>query len=322
MKSIIIKLLLITFCISDIVAEKCEEVTASADAKSFVVKRSGTGCQYRVKSDSGKAVKVYVNETSGTNCVKATSGDKFETLCPKGTMTAFTSTSAIDVSADSVATSTSAATTTVTPTTTEAPKPPPSSGGGETEETHKGQAPSEKGKEGSQDPERKENAESENHNAASVEMSPMAAAAVPAFKSLIRQAREMPSSAGYNDVIVYYMLVTSTTTPTPSPKPSEEAGGKNESQKVPGTDEEKSKGKGPESQKVEKKAKGDSDNGAAKSASAGLSPQEAGAFPPADHIIRQAREAPTTAGSDDVTVYYVLGECEMQPDIRVNQSFA
>ncbi|VDP90347.1 unnamed protein product [Echinostoma caproni] len=212
MKSNIIKLLLIAICISDNVAANCEEVTASGETKSFVVKGSGTGCQYRVKSDSGKAVKVYVNETSGTNCVKATSGDRSETLCPKGATTVFTSTSAIDVSADSVTTTTAAATTTVTPTTTPNPIQPPSENGEGKKGSQKDPGADEKtSKEKGAEPQgdKKNGKEkSAEENGTSVEKLPQEPP-IAAASRLMRQARDISTSAASNDVTVYYVLGTS-----------------------------------------------------------------------------------------------------------------
>ncbi|VDP88347.1 unnamed protein product [Echinostoma caproni] len=197
----IIKLLLITFCISGIGAENCEEVTASVDAKSFVVKSNVTGCQYRVKSDSGKAVKVYVNDTSGTNCVKVTIGGQTDTLCPKSSTTAFSSTSAIDVSADSVTTTT--ATTTVTPTTTKASSPPASASEGEnkgnSKDTSKGNgAVSQEGDNDGKEKSKKE-------KKAIMEMSKMGVPVAGANR-LMRQARDASTTAGSDDVTVYYVL--------------------------------------------------------------------------------------------------------------------
>ncbi|VDP76350.1 unnamed protein product [Echinostoma caproni] len=117
MNSTIVKKLLITGCISVIVAQdkqSCKEVVPSNEVQKVTVLGSGTGCQYRVISDSGKAVKVYVNATSGTKCVKVSSDAKSETLCPLGVTNQFISSSPIEVSADD--NTTSSETTTIKPT--------------------------------------------------------------------------------------------------------------------------------------------------------------------------------------------------------------
>ncbi|VDP93651.1 unnamed protein product [Echinostoma caproni] len=64
MNSNIVKILFITFCVSGVIAaeaQSCKEVVATSEAQSVVVQSNVTGCQYRVTSDSGKTVKVYVN---------------------------------------------------------------------------------------------------------------------------------------------------------------------------------------------------------------------------------------------------------------------
>ncbi|VDP79398.1 unnamed protein product [Echinostoma caproni] len=138
-------------------------------------------------------------ETSGTNCVRVTIGGQTDTLCPKGSTTAFSSMSAIDVSADTVTTTTTAAPTTVTPTSTEAPPQMPSGDDGK-----KGKG-TETDQEKSNEMKKGEKENSETEGAASVEKSPRAAAVAGASR-LMRPAREAPTSAGSDDVIVYYML--------------------------------------------------------------------------------------------------------------------
>ncbi|VDP78542.1 unnamed protein product [Echinostoma caproni] len=110
----IVKIVFITFCVSGVLAaeaQSCKEVVATIEAKSIVVQSNVTGCQYRITSDSGKAVKVYVNSTSGTKCVTINSGGTSETLCPSGPKYLFTSKEPIEVSAESGATTTDASAT-------------------------------------------------------------------------------------------------------------------------------------------------------------------------------------------------------------------
>ncbi|VDP74601.1 unnamed protein product [Echinostoma caproni] len=141
MKLNIVKILIITFCVSEIYAQNaqdCKEVIATTEVQKFIVLSSGTGCQYRVKSESGKAVKVFVNATSGTKCVKVSTDGKSETLCPSGPTNQLTSSPPIDVSAVSDTTSSDATTApTIEATTkaTAAPLPPakPETGGGDQE---------------------------------------------------------------------------------------------------------------------------------------------------------------------------------------------
>ncbi|VDP78461.1 unnamed protein product [Echinostoma caproni] len=191
MKSNIVKFLLITVCISGIVAENCEELTASSDANSFVVKGGISGCQYRVKPTSGKSVKVFVNSTSGTNCVKVASEDKSETLCPTGKTTTFSSSSTVDVSAESGAITTSASTDEPTAASTEATSQ--TTNGNEEVKT-----PSEEEEKVTQQGGTEEDQKKDSEEA--LEKEP------EADSHLIRQARDTPGSGGSMDVTVYYML--------------------------------------------------------------------------------------------------------------------
>ncbi|VDP78541.1 unnamed protein product [Echinostoma caproni] len=207
MKSKILELLLITIFVSVVVAENCEEVTASTETKSFVVKSGGKECQYRVKPNSGKPVKVFVNSTSGTNCVNVVIGDKSESLCPTGPTTEVLSSTAIDVSAETVTNTTAAASTTVAPVTTPSPSPTPPGNKNESEEAESGRNP--KGKvPTSPAGESVQNHDNENEHkvadkTAAVQL--LENRAAPSVK-LVRQTRDASTSAGPNDVTVYYML--------------------------------------------------------------------------------------------------------------------
>ncbi|VDP65477.1 unnamed protein product [Echinostoma caproni] len=128
MKSTFVEILLVIFCVGGIIAQgeqNCKEVYATKEVQKFGVLASGTGCQYRVKSDSGQTVKVYVNATSGSKCVGVSSDGKSETLCPSGATQQFISNSAIDVSADSDTTSSDSTTAGTTPKPTAAPATTP-----------------------------------------------------------------------------------------------------------------------------------------------------------------------------------------------------
>ncbi|VDP80661.1 unnamed protein product [Echinostoma caproni] len=219
MKSKIVKFLVITFCVSVVVdteAESCEPVIASNDVKSVVVRGSVSGCQYRVSSDSGKAVKVYVNATSGTKCVNVASGGTSEKLCPLSTNNQLISQDAIEVSADLEATTaqtaatepSTAQTTTSKQESGKDPKPPNESKG-EKEKTGKGdsQPPDGEG-EGSQEKQPPEGSneemvkeslkspkEPEQHPKNPDEI-------VAAPNKLIRSVRDSSNT----DVTVYYVL--------------------------------------------------------------------------------------------------------------------
>ncbi|VDP74599.1 unnamed protein product [Echinostoma caproni] len=192
MKSNIVKFLLITVCISGIVAENCEDVTASSDARSFVVKRGISGCQYRVKPASGKSVKVFVNSTSGTDCVYVASGDKSEALCPTGATTTFTSIVAVDKSAESGGITTSTSTAEPTAASTDATSQ-------STNGKDEGDKTPSKGEEkvteqgGTEENQKKDSEEA-------MENEP------EADSHLIRQARDTTGSGGSVDVTGYYML--------------------------------------------------------------------------------------------------------------------
>ncbi|VDP86850.1 unnamed protein product [Echinostoma caproni] len=201
----IVIFLLINYYVSGIVAENCEVVTATAEAKSFVIKNNITGCQYRVTSDSSKPLKVFVNATSGTDCVKVTSGDKSEMLCSTGAMTEFKSSSSIDVSADSVTTTTTTPPTTVTTTPTTAPPLPNPGEMGEKKDkegTKSGTAGGPSKEESQRGGEREE--ETDEGKAESEDLQSQAGPA--AVKQLIRQTRDTSRNAGSNEVTVYYML--------------------------------------------------------------------------------------------------------------------
>ncbi|VDP65476.1 unnamed protein product [Echinostoma caproni] len=207
MNNNIVIFLLINYYVSGIVAENCEVLTATDEAQSFVIKNNITDCQYRVQSNSGKPLKVFVNATSGTDCVKVTSGDKSETLCSTGTTTEFKSSSAVDVSADSVLTTTTTAPTTVT---TPKPAPTPTNPEGTDDKNKEGQKsgtpedPSGKSKGESQPAGKKEVKMSAEEEASEGKLQNQAGPA--AVKQLIRQTRETLKNAGSNDVTVYYML--------------------------------------------------------------------------------------------------------------------
>ncbi|VDP85372.1 unnamed protein product [Echinostoma caproni] len=197
MKSNIVKILLITVCVSVVVAQNkqsCKEVVASDEVQQVTVLVSGTGCQYLVKSDSGKAVKVYVNATSGTKCVKVSSDGKSDTLCPSGATNQISSSSPIEVSADSDTTSPEETTTpteaatesTTTPTGPTDPKSPGESGKEDPLQDPQGPA---SGKEG--------------QNSGSGTEKIEEAAPLP---GLLRKARANSETNASNDVIVYYVL--------------------------------------------------------------------------------------------------------------------
>ncbi|VDP88773.1 unnamed protein product [Echinostoma caproni] len=125
MKSNVVKLLLVTFCVSgvvDVEAQSCEPVVASNEVQSVVVKGGVSGCQYRVSSDTGKAVKVYVNATSGTKCVIVTSGGTSDKLCPSSAHNQLISQESIEVSVESGATTAQTAATEPTTVETTTPK--------------------------------------------------------------------------------------------------------------------------------------------------------------------------------------------------------
>ncbi|VDP65480.1 unnamed protein product [Echinostoma caproni] len=136
MMSNILKFLFISVCVSVIVAaaqdsQNCEEVIASTEVKSFVIKGAVSGCQYRVQTDSGKLVKVFVNETSGVKCVKVTSGTESDTLCSTGATKQFTSSAPVEVSADSSTTSSETTTVEAPTVSPEATKQPGETGDAE-----------------------------------------------------------------------------------------------------------------------------------------------------------------------------------------------
>ncbi|VDP88160.1 unnamed protein product [Echinostoma caproni] len=207
MKSNIATFLLIIICVSSVVADNCEEVTASAEANSVIVRSGSKGCQYRVKPDSGKPVKVFVNSTSGRNCLNVASGGKSETICPTGPTTEFTSNSAIDISAETVTSTTADATTIIASTATPSPSPTSPGNKNESEEAEPGSKPgvnvqpSPAGEGVQQHEEEKEN-KVEDKKAA---VKPLEIHAAPSVK-LVRKTRDASTSARPNDVTVYYML--------------------------------------------------------------------------------------------------------------------
>ncbi|VDP82221.1 unnamed protein product [Echinostoma caproni] len=177
----------------------------------FTVLGNGTGCQYRVKPDSGKAVKVYVNTTSGSKCVKVSSDGKSETLCPSGAANQFISSSPIDVSADSDTTSPDASTeptgTVTDPSTTptdaapnkpssdaEGKKPPAKPTAPETEASGQKSQPSQTGAQ--KDEQVEHSNQDEQSNDVKDALSPV----------ILRKVRDNSGTAGSNDVIVFYLL--------------------------------------------------------------------------------------------------------------------
>ncbi|VDP80223.1 unnamed protein product [Echinostoma caproni] len=183
--------------------EICKDVVASNEVESIVVSSNSTGCQYRVITDSGKEVKVYVNTTSGTKCVKVTSNGKSETLCPSGPTNQLTSSSPIEVSADSDTTSPNAPTTTPTEAATEPTKATPDSTDPEPSEGQKKPlpetAPPASGQQGEESGSRadKEDQMENEHQDEQPNVGP--AALIPA---LLRKARANSDTDGSNDVIV------------------------------------------------------------------------------------------------------------------------
>ncbi|VDP70859.1 unnamed protein product [Echinostoma caproni] len=224
MKSNVMKILFITFCVSGVLAveaQSCKDVVATSEAKSVVVQSNVTGCQYRVTSDSGKTVKVYVNSTSGTKCVTVASGGVSETLCPQGTNNQFTSQEPIEVSAESGTTTTAAATTEASTAeiTTAATKPGGDSepkldgsnvdkkadGKSKTEEKQEKQADSE-GKanelQGKQKQPDNKNGDMENHPPAGPQDPNLEEGRIPVPVKLLRRTRDISNT----DVTVYYVL--------------------------------------------------------------------------------------------------------------------
>ncbi|VDP96292.1 unnamed protein product [Echinostoma caproni] len=221
MKSNVMKILFITFCVSGVLAveaQSCKDVVATSEAQGVVVQSNVTGCQYRVTSDSGKAMKVYVNSTSGTKCVTVASGGVSETLCPQGTKNQFTSQEPIEVSAE-LGTTTTAATTTEASTaeiTTVATKPGGDSTKPNPDESEEGkhddgkQPPADAGNDNHQ-PEKQEhpnnsNGVAENQlPAAPKQASPgkiVQEGGEPGSSQLLRRARDTSGT----DVTVYYIL--------------------------------------------------------------------------------------------------------------------
>ncbi|VDP83929.1 unnamed protein product [Echinostoma caproni] len=225
MKSNIVKLLLVTFCVSgvvDVEAQSCEPVVASNEVQSVVVKGGVSGCQYRVSSDTGKAVKVYVNATSGTKCVIVTSGGTSDKLCPSSAYNQLISQESIELSAESGTTTTQAAVT--EPSTAETT---PKDESGSDEEKPKPGESGDKGKDGepeaaeNQNPDKNEKADPEapgkkvpgDPNGAPENESPESPQKqapdpkvqqqnVPGASPLLRSARDTSSI----DVTVYYVL--------------------------------------------------------------------------------------------------------------------
>ncbi|VDP83425.1 unnamed protein product [Echinostoma caproni] len=227
MKSNIVRILLITVCVNGIVgkspvvgenyftlptkdAQSCKEVVASNEVQKVTVLGSGTGCQYRVISDSGQAVKVYVNTTSGTKCVKVSSEGKYETLCPSGATNQFSSSSPIEVSADSDTTTSEAPTTAAPDAATEpnttpadSPNPKPPGDNDQNDQSRDPQKPaagSQQNQASGTDVQPDEQGESNHQGKKSNED---AVALIPA---LVRKARANSQTDGSNDVILYYIL--------------------------------------------------------------------------------------------------------------------
>ncbi|VDP75467.1 unnamed protein product [Echinostoma caproni] len=201
-------------------AQDCKEVNATNEVQKLVVLSNATGCQYRVKSESVKAVKVFVTATSGTKCVKVSSDGKSETLCPSGSTNHFTSSSPIDVSADSDTTG-SDATSAPTTAATEAPGPTTKPKPEDDEDSKKTDPSGEHGKGVSSEKELGEKADREEAGSSSsdggagqssgkdqrpAEKETSAANSAGDRVHLIRLAREASEIEGPDDVIVYYVL--------------------------------------------------------------------------------------------------------------------
>ncbi|VDP65478.1 unnamed protein product [Echinostoma caproni] len=329
----IVNFLLITFYVRDIVAENCEVLTATDEAQSFVIKNNITDCQYRVQSNSGKPLKVFVNATSGTDCVKVTSGDKSETLCSTGTTTEFKSSSAIDVSADSVTTTTTTATATITTTPTTAPTPPSSE---ETKDKNNKEVPS---------PGTAENA------SAKAEKEPQPAGEKEVKMSAEERALEenlqkhgtsgtkcvtvtsdgktetlCPSSAknqftSDSSIEVSASSEATTRKPTeattePTTKPTEQS-----PPEEPSDSEQQQSPKHPNSPRAEANVQQSqaSKTSAQQDGQGKQNPEDEGSKEQKSSLkaalLRKARDNSETAGSNDVTVYYVLDECYIAANV-------
>ncbi|VDP76349.1 unnamed protein product [Echinostoma caproni] len=208
MKSNVVIILIITFCASEIVAQAaqdCKEVNATTEVQKFVVSSTRTGCQYRVQSESGKAVKVFVNATSGSKCVKASSDGKSETLCPSGPTNQLTSSPPIDMSAVYDTTSSDATTAPTTEATTKATEATAPTTKPETEgdDTHSEKAKSSaSNKQGTGASSKKESVEkADSHSSAGDEQERSAVEQDIHDVQHIRLARDTS-----NDVTVYYVV--------------------------------------------------------------------------------------------------------------------
>ncbi|VDP70860.1 unnamed protein product [Echinostoma caproni] len=268
-----------------------------------------TGCQYRVTSDSGKSVKVYVTSASGTKCVTVTNGSTSETLCPSGTSNQFTSKEPIEISAEAEAT-TGASTAETTTSTIEpggdsaGPNPDGSAEGrkeGGKSESGKKQQTDREGEAKKPQVIEKQPDNTEGDVKEQSPASPQQAlqgpnvpgGIVPVRSKLIRRSRDTSNT----DVIVYYVL----------------GGDKNDTKTVkPGDNVENGKPEKegneiPDPQQKEKQS-GDPDRAPEKEApeshkQAAPAPEvQEKNVPDASALLRRARDISDT----DVTVYYVL----------------